>query len=115
MSLRVSNLRLPVEEPEASLPAHLARALGVTPGDLTRWRVLRKSLDVRDKRRLRFVYNFEVELPADARPAHPSAQVEPYDDPPFSMPEPGAEPLSERPVVVGSGPGGLVCAYFLAL
>ena len=50
MSLRVSNLRLPVEEPEANLPAHLARTLGVAPGDLTRWRVLRKSLDVRDKR-----------------------------------------------------------------
>ncbi|HVK16106.1 MAG TPA: NAD(P)-binding protein [Fimbriiglobus sp.] len=115
MSFRVSNLRLPVEEPEASLPAHLARALGVTPGDLTRWRVLRKSLDVRDKRQLRFVYNFEVELPSDANPAHPTAQVEPFDDPPFSMPEPGTVPLLERPVVVGSGPGGLVCAYFLAL
>lgn len=115
MSLRVSNLRLPVEEPEANLPAHLARTLGVAPGDLTRWRVLRKSLHVRDKRQLRFVYNFEVELPADAHSAHPSAQIELFDDPPFSMPEPGAEPLSERPVVVGSGPGGLVCAYFLAL
>ncbi len=115
MSLRVSNLRLPIEEPEASLPAHLARALGVAASDLTRWRVLRKSLDVRDKRQLRFVYNFEVELPADARPASAAAQVEAFDEPPFSMPEPGAESLSEQPVVVGSGPGGLVCAYFLAL
>jgi uncharacterized FAD-dependent dehydrogenase len=123
MSLRVSNLRLPVEEPEANLPAHLARALGVSPADLGRWRVLRKALDVRDKRQLRFVYNFEVELPADelqladlaSRSAHPAAQVELFDDPPFSMPEPGSEPLSDRPVVVGSGPGGLVCAYFLAL
>src|SRR5687767_2799174 len=118
MSLRVSNLRLPVEEPEANLPAHLARALGVSPSDLSRWRVLRKSLDVRDKRQLRFVYNFEVELPggdesvarrADDAP-HPAAQVEPFDDPPFAMPEPGSEPLPGRPVVVGSGPGGLVCA-----
>ena len=30
------------------------------------------------------------------------------------MPEPGQVPLPQRPVVVGSGPGGLVCAYFLA-
>ncbi|OWK46739.1 NAD(FAD)-utilizing dehydrogenase [Fimbriiglobus ruber] len=114
---------MPVEEPEALLPTHLARALGVAPTDLRRWRVLRKSLDVRDKRQLRFVYNFEVELPADElsvtsragdRP-HPAAQVELFDDPPFAMPDPGSAPLAHRPVVIGSGPGGLVCAYFLAL
>src|SRR6059058_5175799 len=123
MSLRVSNLRLPVEEPEANLPAHLARAIGLSTADLGRWRVVRKALDLRDKRQLRFVYNFEVDLPADelrvadrwAGTAHPPAQVELVDDPPFSMPPPGSEPLPHRPVVVGSGPGGLLCAYFLAL
>ncbi len=121
MALRVSNLRLPIEEPEANLPVHLARAVGVTPPDLGRWRVLRKSLDVRDKRQLRFVYNFEVDLPAGeaavatrAAASHPAATVERFEEPPFSMPDPGAEPVRGRPVVVGSGPGGLVCAYFLA-
>jgi uncharacterized FAD-dependent dehydrogenase len=122
MSLRVSNLRLSVEEPEANLPQHLARALGLTPADLGRWRVVRKALDVRDKRHLRFVYNFEIDLPADelrvadrwSGTTHPPANVELVDDPPFAMPDPGAEPLPHRPVVVGSGPGGLVCAYFLA-
>jgi hypothetical protein len=64
MSIRVSNLRLPVEEPEAALPTHLARALGVSPSELTRWRIVRKALDLRDKRQLRFVYNFEVDLPS---------------------------------------------------
>src|SRR5437016_2169089 len=62
MSIRVSNLRLPVEEPEAALPAHLARALGVSPSELARWRIVRKALDLRDKRQLRFVYSFEVTL-----------------------------------------------------
>jgi uncharacterized FAD-dependent dehydrogenase len=116
MSLRVSNLRLPVEEPEAHLPAHLARALGVLPADLGRWRVVRKALDLRDKRNLRFVYNFEVDIPvAKPQTASPGVDVAVHDEPPFSMPEPGPNPLPERPVVVGSGPGGLVCAYFLAL
>jgi hypothetical protein len=118
MSIRVSNLRLPVEEPEAALPQHLARALGVKPDELTRWRIVRKALDLRDKHQLRFVYNFEVDLPANeaavvARAGH-GAQVELHEEPPFAMPEPGHAPLPHRPVVVGSGPGGLVCAYFLA-
>lgn len=118
MSIRVSNLRLPVEEPEVLLPNHLARALGVSPTELTRWRIVRKALDLRDKRQLRFVYNFEVELPenegAVVARAHGAEQVELHEEPPFSMPEPGTAPLPHRPVVVGSGPGGLVCAYFLA-
>jgi uncharacterized FAD-dependent dehydrogenase len=116
MSLRVSNLRLPVEEPEANLPNHLARVLAVKPADLGPWRVVRKALDARDKQHLRFVYNFEVELPgAEPRAASRNGvQIEPHVEPPFSMPEPGSTPLPHRPVVVGSGPGGLVCAYFLA-
>src|SRR5437879_5278135 len=114
MSLRVTNLRLPIEEPEANLPVHLAKALGVTPSDLAAWRVVRKALDVRDKRHLRFVYNFEVDAPGAKRQAYGGTQIEPLDEPPFSMPEPGTKPLPQRPVVVGSGPGGLVCAYFLA-
>ncbi|VTR94580.1 FAD-dependent dehydrogenase OS=Singulisphaera acidiphila (strain ATCC BAA-1392 / DSM 18658 / VKM B-2454 / MOB10) GN=Sinac_3551 PE=4 SV=1: NAD_binding_8: DAO [Gemmata massiliana] len=118
MSIRVSNLRLPVEEPESALPAHLARALGVTAPDLGRWKIVRKALDLRDKRQLRFVYNFEVDLQADEQTvvarAPSVAQVELHQEPAFSMPDPGAAPLPHRPVVVGSGPGGLVCAYFLA-
>ncbi len=115
MSIRVSNLQLPVEEPEAALPAHLARALGVSHSDLNWWRIVRKALDLRDKRHLRFVYNFEVDLHDSCRVTPSSrVQVTRVEEPPFSMPQPGNAPLEHRPVVVGSGPGGLVCAYFLA-
>ncbi|MGL4420197.1 MAG: NAD(P)/FAD-dependent oxidoreductase, partial [Gemmataceae bacterium] len=119
MALRVTNLRLPVEVPEEQLPRHLSKALGVAPAEVKRFRILRKALDVRDKRELRFVYNFEVELPTDelsvAYRGGSTATVELYDEPPFSMPDSGSVPLLERPVVIGSGPGGLVCGYFLAL
>jgi uncharacterized FAD-dependent dehydrogenase len=123
MPLRVSNLRVPVDEPESNLSGHIACALGVCSDELSGWRVLRKSLDLRDKRQLRFVYNFEVTVPEEELEvvyrtidrAAPTAQVELYDDPPFEMPTPGSVPLRERPVVIGSGPAGLICAYFLAL
>jgi uncharacterized FAD-dependent dehydrogenase len=113
----VSNLRLPVDAPEAALPAALARALGVPPTDLVSWRLLRKSLDTRDKQHIEFVYSAEVRVPDEdaALEHHPGrVQVELHDDAPFAMPPPGERPLSRRPVVVGSGPGGLAAAYFLA-
>jgi uncharacterized FAD-dependent dehydrogenase len=120
MSLRISNLRLSVDAPEADLSKSLARAAGVAAADVRGYRILRKALDLRDKRDLRFVYTAEVSLPPDAESAalkhaaRASAQIETFADPPFTMPDPGAAPLRHRPVVVGSGPGGLAAAYFLA-
>jgi uncharacterized protein len=119
MPLRVSNLRLSVDAPESALRDRLAGALGLPPGELRAWRILRKSLDVRDKRDLQFVYNAEVLLPEGEEPnilkrARDGPQVEAFREPPFEMPEPGPAPLAHRPVVVGSGPAGLIAAYFLA-
>src|SRR5438445_587860 len=122
MPLRVSNIRLSLDEPEASLAEHLIQILGIAPDMLGQWRILRKSLDTRDKNALRFVYAVEVNLPLDeervAAHARSGSQaevrVEPYRQPPFIMPGSGARPLADRPVVIGSGPAGLVAAYFLA-
>jgi uncharacterized FAD-dependent dehydrogenase len=120
MPIRVSNLRLGLDVPEAVLPAHLSSVLGVGPETVARWRILRKSLDARDKDALQFVYTAEVSLPEDEAAVvaqarrRPEVRVELYREPTFAMPPPGTEPLCERPVVVGSGPGGLVAACFLA-
>jgi uncharacterized FAD-dependent dehydrogenase len=122
MSLRISNVRLGVDEPEAHLPERLARILGLSPAALGGWRILRKSLDARNKDALQFVYTAEVSVPGDEarvaaralRTSHPRARIDLYREEPFCMPPPGGRPLGHRPVVVGSGPGGLVAAYFLA-
>jgi uncharacterized FAD-dependent dehydrogenase len=119
MSLRVSNLRLALDEPEAALPDHIARALGLRPEFLATWRILRKSLDARDKSALAFVYTVEIALPEGeghlaSAAARADVRVEEQAEAPFTMPEPGARPLFHPPIVVGSGPAGLVAGYFLA-
>jgi uncharacterized FAD-dependent dehydrogenase len=65
MPLRVRNLRLGIDESEHALPEHIARVLGVRHGDILHWRILRKSLDARDKDDLAFVYSVEVTVPPD--------------------------------------------------
>src|SRR5205809_3556726 len=112
MPIRVTNLRVGLEEPDTALPGRLARLLDV-PFDGFEWRILRKSLDTRDKRDIHFVFNAEVRLHDDearvvahAR-SHGPATVELYDEPPFALPDPGGRPLRHRPLVIGSGPGGL--------
>jgi uncharacterized FAD-dependent dehydrogenase len=122
MSIRISNLRLGLDEAEASLPEHIGPILGLPPQALPAWRILRKSFDARDKDGLRFVYTVEVRLAEDEsrvavlanRANRRDARVELHEQPPFVMPEPGSRPLDERPIVVGSGPAGLLAALVLA-
>ncbi|MEY4393296.1 MAG: hypothetical protein RL595_545 [Planctomycetota bacterium] len=121
MALRVSNITLRVEEPETLLPGKIAKALSVAVGDISAWRILRKSLDARDKQSLLFVYSMEVQVSEEqsvfkqaARRRFHSQPVELYSEAPFEIPPIGNFPLKHRPIVIGSGPAGLAAAYFLA-
>ncbi len=117
MTLRVSNIRMPVEEPEDSLRTRLARRLGIPVTDLVRWRILRKSLDARSRHDLKFVYSAAVELTneqAQFKKLKEQHEIDLYIPRQFNNPAPGDEPMQERPVIVGSGPAGLLAAYYLA-
>lgn len=118
MSVRITHLRRPVEESEAELPEAIAARLGIGAGDVVRWRILRKSLDARRRDDLRFVYTVQVDLPdEEARLARlgPDPDLAAFVPEPFEDPPSGSLPLAHRPVVVGSGPAGLLAGYYLAL
>jgi uncharacterized FAD-dependent dehydrogenase len=122
MSIRVFNVRLSLDEAEATLGRRLAGILRVPESDLGSWRILRKSLDARDKDRIAFVYSLVANVPDEEarivqlanRDAGQEPRMELYSEPTFFMPEPGTRPMKHRPIVIGSGPGGLAAAYFLA-
>jgi uncharacterized FAD-dependent dehydrogenase len=119
MSLRISGIRLGVEESEEALPEHIANILRIRVSTVERWRILRKSLDARDKASLQFVYTVEIRLAENegliaGQRRRSRERIELHDEQSFSMPGPGPAPLAHPPVVVGSGPAGLVAAYLLA-
>jgi uncharacterized FAD-dependent dehydrogenase len=122
MPIRISNIRLGIDESESALPGRLARILGLPASHALRWRILRKALDARSAHAIQYVYNAEVSLPegeADVvnragRTVRAPIHAELFAEKPFVLPPCGTSPLERRPVVVGSGPAGLVAAYFLA-
>lgn len=118
MPLRLTNLELPVEADEGTLPELISLRLGLSPAESFTWRIVRKSLDARSRDALRFVYTIVVTWPEEqAWLARNRNRVgcELFEPAQFEEPSAGTEPLAERPVVVGSGPGGLLAAYYLAL
>lgn len=120
MPIRISNLRLPVTVPETDLPTHLARRLGLPVADMPHWRILKKSLDARSSSDLQFVYTTLVELPDDQlgfvkNKNKQSTDIQAFEPAIFDDPQPGGIPITDRPIVVGSGPAGLLAAYYLAI
>lgn len=122
MALRLSNLRLSIEETESILPVRAAKRLGIAPEQIHHWRILRKSLDARDSRALKYVYTLEVTMDDEQgvlahvrkKRSRSPIRVDAFHEEAFIVPPLGSEPLKHRPIVVGSGPGGLAVAYFLA-
>ena len=114
MQVRLTNIALPVEASESELQSQIARRLNVAAGDIQSWRVLRKSLDARHWKQLQFVYSVSAVLPE-----RPSAQPLPshateWQAQDFVDATPGEQPLEHRPVIVGSGPAGLLAGHYLA-
>jgi uncharacterized FAD-dependent dehydrogenase len=118
MPLRLTNLELPVEESEERLRDLIAARMGLGVSEPITWRILRKSLDARSRDSLRFVYTVVASWPGEAEWLAKSAGragIERFESAVFDEPRPGTLPLGERPIVVGSGPGGLLAAYYLAV
>ncbi|MFO0945910.1 MAG: NAD(P)-binding protein [Planctomycetota bacterium] len=113
--LKVTNIRLAVGQDESELSRACAKRLRVPANDVTGYRILRKSLDVRDKSRLEYVYTLSVSVPDEAKLLLKSPKdVIPYTPIPFEFPTPGNVGMAHRPVIVGAGPAGLFAAYVLA-
>lgn len=118
MSFRVTNLRLPVETPENEIPLTLARRTGLNHADIIGWKILKKSLDARQRNQLEFVYTLEITLSDPSFGGTISAdgiRIEHFLATPFEDATTGHRPMHHRPIVVGSGPAGLLAAYYLAL
>lgn len=114
--IRILQLKLPVEHTEEELKNKIVKTLRIRPEELKEWKIVRRSVDARKKDALSFVYQIDVKTPKEkkilARSKH--NEIMSTNETKYCFPDSGTELLKERPVVIGSGPAGLFCAYFLA-
>ncbi len=84
--------------------------------DILSYKIQRKSLDARKKSNILSVYTVDVQVPREKAVLRRvrDGRVSLAKDVPYQFPEEGREALPHPPVVIGSGPAGLFCAYLLA-
>ena len=112
MKLRLSQIKLRLDDYQLPLPVIAARALRVKPADIVSARLLRRSVDARDKSDVHLSLTLEVETVRPVRPLPRNAEI--VADKPAPEPVAAAKPLLHRPLVVGMGPAGLFAGLTLA-
>ena len=125
---RIHQIKLEINEPKENIPQKIIRKTGLTGAEITDWKIVRESLDSRDKSRIMWVYSVdfniryagteEKSLPAKVVKRLEAAGVSHVKKYEYKVPcpDPGTyDPQKNgRPVVVGFGPCGIFCALILA-
>ena len=112
--IRVDNLRLGPDEPMEALRERAAKKLRIKPERVEELRLLRRSLDARNKKDLHYLCHAAVSVRGSEalliqKAANPDVKA--YEEPVYEIPP---SRLTQRPVVVGFGPAGMFAALVLA-
>lgn len=113
--LRVQQLKLPVSHTREELEKKIQKTLKVSKEELLSWSIRKQSLDARKKPELFFVYTVDASVKKEKqvlKRVH-NKNVMSTTEKKFSYLHLEREMKAQRPVIVGSGPAGLFCAYYL--
>lgn len=118
--IRISQLKLKTSHTEEEMAQKILRLLGAGRNEIKEIKIRKQSLDARHKPDLFFVYTVDVKteneqsiLKRVKRKRH-TEEITLCAEQPYVFPDAGKSEMQSRPVVVGCGPSGLFCAYFLA-
>ena len=117
--IRISQLKLPVDHTPDALEKKICQQLKIKKEELSSWKIVRRCLDARKKPDLKFVYVVDVDTPKERKILHRMQKVNNKNimltnKTEYQFPTGGTEKLKQPPVVIGSGPAGLFCAWALA-
>lgn len=114
--IRIQQIKLRPGQGIEVLQKKAAKSLQIRENDILSLHVVKRSLDARKKPDLFYSYTVDVEVADEERVLRicKCRQAEQVCEKPYVFPAVTAPLTVKRPVVIGMGPAGLFCAYFLA-
>lgn len=113
--LRLTQLNLPLNHDHEALALKICKTLHIQRDALLAYKIHKRSIDARKKPDIRYSYTVDVKIKGENKVLRRSVrQVTKIEEKYYHIPAHGQAPLLHRPVVIGSGPAGLFCAYLLA-
>lgn len=113
--IRLTECKLPTEHSLRELEQYIEKKLGLSAGQY-QYRITKRSIDARKKPHIFFVYTLDVSVANEKKWQNQRlpADIQLVEDNMYRLPVPGVNKLSQRPVIIGTGPAGLFCGYLLA-
>ncbi len=120
---RIHQLKLRPDEPKDKLPEKILKKIGGRGYIVKDWKIVKESIDARDKGNIWLVYSVDFNLAFAKNPdrqVHLKAdkkfnlEIAPSDRYKTAISRKDAIPMMNRPVVVGFGPAGIFAGLILA-
>ena len=111
--IRVRQIKVPIDDD--NIKPYLCKKLKISKNEILKIRINKKSIDARKKDNIHYVYEADVKLEDETKILkHKNTDIlkTPVEKYVFNIT--GTKVLNKRPVIIGSGPAGLFCAYLLA-
>ena len=114
--IRISEIRVAVDATDADIAREITHRLRIPGRDLISWRVWRQSVDARRTGRVCLSFTVDITVRDESAilgaAADPSVVLAPENQ--YVPVQSGSLHLSNRPVVIGTGPAGLFAGLLLA-
>ena len=116
--IRITQLKLSINHTPEELSQKIRKELRLKNEGFT-YEIVKQSLDCRHKEDKKFVYTVDVSLQDKNQESKIFRRVHNNNimltqKKEYTFPSPGEEELKYPPVIVGSGPAGIFCAWYLA-
>ena len=113
--IRINNIKVPLAERGAVLPAVLKK-LGIASGAILELHIYKEAIDARRKDNIHFVYTVDVAVADELRLVEKTRDLSVTFAPTetYQLPKLGEHKLEHRPVIVGTGPAGLFAGLLLS-
>lgn len=114
--IQISQLKLPCTHTQQELREKIERTLQIRPEELIEYSIEKQSIDARKKPQIFYVYTIHASVLQEKKvfkKVH-SKNITIVEKKVYQFPFHAESTPADRPVIIGSGPAGLFCAYMLA-
>ena len=114
--IRISQLKLEVNHSKQQLEYKICKSLRIHENALKGYQIQRLSIDARKKPQVFYIYVIDVEVDNEQLVLSKirDNNIQKVSEKPYIFEVIGKREITHKPLIIGSGPAGLFCAYMLA-